>query len=148
MTAVPSVAPSELWSSEQLRRSVIGSVLGLVVVAAATAGTAGRDAFDLQIAWLNLAVTGSALAAIAQASLLLHGRRVLGLARRHAFELVDTTLGEPVPDPARGSGSAGTLVQIEGALRVHRPDCLLVRGKAVQTVAPAPRSRRCEVCRP
>jgi hypothetical protein len=148
MTAVSSAASPTLWSSEQVRRSALGSVLGLVFIAAATAGAAGRDAFDQQIAWLNLAVVGSGLAAIAQASVLLHGRRALGVARQDAVASVATTFGEPTIDSPRDRGPAGTLVQINGALRVHRPDCLLVRGKAVQPIAPTQGARRCEVCCP
>jgi hypothetical protein len=118
--------------------------LGLVCLLGATFGAGGEESFERQLAWLNLAIVGSAVAAVAQAGWLLQGRRALRRSRRDVLGALASAAPVGVaPAPA----SAPTeLVTVVGAVRLHRPTCVLVRGKVLSAAgSPGP---RCEVCRP
>jgi hypothetical protein len=121
--------------------------IGVVFVVVAWIGASGERRLSLQVAWVNLAVVGSAVAAAGQASWLLQGRRAVGV-RRHQVLPDRERPRRPAARPT-ARVAATRVVALAGSGRYHRPDCLLVAGKDLDDVdATRDGLQPCEVCRP
>jgi hypothetical protein len=151
-----AAVPDQLWVRRSLLTAAGGMVVGLGMLLVGVLGARGDDRLTDQLVWINLAMVGTAVAAVAQGSVLLGGRRALGAARRSAVSAADRrfagiTSERPSPLADRPAPS-GAVVTVDGGTRLHRSDCLFVRGKPVHAAdldadldADLP---RCEVCRP
>jgi hypothetical protein len=131
------------WSERALALTGCGVLGGLVLLAIGWLGASGAATFSRQIAWVNVAVLGAALAAAAQASWLIAGWRAVGV-QRTAF-LATVSWPQLADAPTAG---AGEIVTVPGTRRYHRPECLLVRGKATIAVGDRNELEPCELCHP
>lgn len=143
--------PSELlWSPDALARWGVTLFASTVLLVGSWYAVSGTARYGDQV--LGAAVGGGAvlLAAAAGASLVLKGRRAVGL-RRVAL------LGEP-PAPSASTSLVTTpaadtvLVGSDARLRYHRSDCPMVRGKGFPSGTRAQHESKgrlpCGVCRP
>jgi hypothetical protein len=138
------------WTIPQLRLAVIGGVLGLVLLVVSYLGAAGSADVDTQLGWLALAIVGLLVFASGGGALLLFGHRAVlarwaRLARTRGRRRAHLTSRQIDAD-------ASGLIWVPGTHRVHRAECQLVAGKAVEylaeTDADAHGLTRCEVCAP
>ena len=135
----------EPWTLAQLKAVVMVIAFGGAAIVFATSMSTDETSLSDQVRWLNVAVVGLVLTAIAAGALVLYGHRAVGSRRRRL-----------VPDLARaGRTTAETLTSsgwlwIEGTVRAHRSGCPLSAGKrAIAVDAADVRDRglrRCEVC--
>ena len=146
---------------EALRRPIpwrVGDVLllytttvaGCVLVLASWFGVAGEVRVDDQIVWMNTGVAGVIVLGAGNLAWLLTGRKATGALRRALLPTVPVTTPTETLEPA--SVDDGRLVAAKGMTRYHRPDCILVLGKAVRAHSLAAHQKRglqpCDVCAP
>jgi hypothetical protein len=133
------------------------NAFGLVVTAVGWYGSSGTGRFDRQAVWVNVAIAGTVILAIANTVWLMAGRRaVAGRYRTIMSSVASLPLAgvtehrrKVTPDSPAGEG---TLVATPSMRWYHRPGCLCATGK---TVAPATRAAHeqagrqpCWVCHP
>lgn len=148
-----------LWSGEMMLRWATTTAVAAVVLLACWAWVSGEGRFQDQRVGLSLAIVATAGSCLVSATLLLSGRRAIGVRRLALLgELpVRTT---PVADasPAARAGlapdvpSSAVLVASERLVRFHRADCPMAAGRGYaealyQTHRDAGRLP-CGVCRP
>jgi len=133
------------WTPRMLALSVAAMAVGVVLVVVAWIGASRESALAKQVVWVNTGVVGCAIAAAAQASWLLQGRRAVGVLRQQV--LPDRQSGRRAAAPAVARASAA-FVALTGSERYHRVECLLVGGKDAVTIDRFDGLRPCEVCRP
>ena len=140
--------PARPWST--VDRNLVASALAISGVLWAWGWWASSGTADLDEAVFGVVLAVAAVGAAARGALswVAAGRRA-GRARHHELTSRIDERFAAVPTP---STVEDALVELPGSSRVHRPDCLLVRGKDVRAL---PRtatrlSRRipCEMCRP
>lgn len=139
--SLPSVLPA----------GILGNLVGAGLLVAATLGAGGEQELAGQLGWLTLAVAGLVVALLADAAVLLGGRRRLA---RVAAQL--TPVARPLTGVAvRGAGPVKPpepVVVGSSAAYYHRPDCPLVAGKPVSAFRPTAQvnasPRACGMCRP
>ena len=142
----PSAAAWAPWSRRTLILSVAAMALGVVLLVAAWIGASRESQLSQQVALVNLAVVGSAIAATGQAICLLCGRRSVGVLRR---QVLPDREHPRRPAASRVAHVSTSVVALSSSKRYHRPDCLLVGGKEAIAVDPSLDGMRpCEVCRP
>lgn len=148
MIGATRLRPPPPWTPRVLALTAGTSLLGVVLLVVGWFGTSGEARLADQVAGLDLAVIGSAVAAAGQAAWLLHGRRHVGLLRRQVLGGVEWA--RPVAPTTKGQASDdGARVVVPGTTRYHRPGCLLVAGKATEPLGRGAASLSpCEVCRP
>lgn len=165
------------WTTEQLVGLIAANIVGLMLVGVGWWQTLSRDesASD-QFGWFNLAVVGLIVAGCANVLWLARGRRTVTLAKTavlpHAWirgsrangfgpaaGVWSSVPGLPAPAGPVLNGATrstpprtGAYLAAEGMSRYHRPDCILVAGKAAIAAAPADHvsggRRPCEICQP
>ena len=134
------------WTPRTLASSVGVMALGVVLVVAAWIGASRASTLSSQVVWVDTAVVGCAIAAAAQASWLLQGRRAIGILRQQVLPDRDRGRSSAAPAVARISTA---FVALAGSERYHRADCLLVGGKdAIAADLSDDGLRPCEICRP
>jgi hypothetical protein len=146
-----------LTEPEPWRRSVVGLVgllagLGIAVLVICWIGASHEAAWRDQLPWVVGAALGTGLVPAAAGLWMLVGFREV---RRGFVTLAEErsrflALVDPDGTIAAGEGWATNTdwVRAAGMTRVHRPDCLLMRGKAPIQVSPldAHRAGSCGVC--
>lgn len=136
------------WTSDQLSRVLISNFVGLVVVLVG-AYQAGRNT-DVRSAmsWLNVSLAGVAIAGAGNALWLMRARQVMAGTKRTVLDAATDLFAAPVAT----AGDGVALVKVPGTIRVHRPMCALVAGKAgAENIArneAVDRLVACEVCEP
>jgi hypothetical protein len=139
--------PGAPWTRRTLVFAVTAMALGVLLVVVAWIGASGERQLSPQVVWVNLAVVGSAIAAVGQATWLLQGRRAVGVLRHQV--LPDRERPRRPAAPPIAPVAATGVVAIAGSGRYHRPDCLLVAGKDVDGVDAARDGLQpCDVCQP
>ncbi|HYH48246.1 MAG TPA: hypothetical protein VEG38_01740 [Acidimicrobiia bacterium] len=150
------VLPASPWTRRTRAGVAVAIGLGLALLIAGYTGADGKRDLDDEIGALNLAIAGVLVASAAEATFLLIGRRKVTLLRRDALTFRrDVTVvpwaasAVPTSDSTfRPALVRGTDVTVIGSTWYHRPDCLLVAGKASRPVRPGDELDRCAVCHP
>ena len=140
------------WRARDFGRSVLLGLLGFAGIGACWYGAGGQTNLRDQVGWILASLLAVAVLVLSGVTWLVtgfrevrHGIRDLDLDKQAVFDLRDrVSISADLDSPQGG------LVTAEGMSRVHRPDCLLVRGKSVQRVPNdrPPGSRPCGVCLP
>jgi len=139
-----------LWTPQILSRWGAAVSLGLIGLVYSWYSVAGKASWDDQVAPLNVGVLSVVLTYGAGISLLLGGRRSVGI-RRVALlgEPPVVAAGAPVVKQAAHSDS---LVSGPGLRRFHRADCSMAAGKHFASATRAEHETAgrtgCGVCRP
>ena len=133
------------WTSRARTSAAAGLVAGAVLVAGGAAGAASEEALADQIAWINVGVAGVIVGGATVLLWLLAGRRAVTAARNQVVVVYAATL-----DPARAGEVVGPplaeRVTVEGSTWYHRPECLLVLGKAMVEVRRTDGLTPCRIC--
>lgn len=148
MTAGPAMGP---WHARHGFVLTAGSALGLAAVVVAWFGASGEATTSRQLIWVAIGAAGIAVSGAANAVWLLAGRRAVGVRRVAGVVDPARSLSRERADRA-GSVELGLVVAGGSMTHYHRPDCVLVAGKPVQTgtageLAEAGRTP-CGVCAP
>ena len=129
------------------------AVLGIAGVIACWFGATSEAVWRQQTSWLIGAIFCTGLVGLGGGLWVLIGlRRVRqgfrDLRRDQRVALGLSRVRGSADRTAAAPGAAGELVRAKDQTRVHRPDCLLLRGKQVVAVAPADVDQysRCGVC--
>lgn len=149
--------PPEPWSSADVRAAGPLAGVGLLALALCWLQVSGLTDQRPQLTTVVLGVCAGVLTAGAGVVWMLAGlravRRRAGTARTEALAAV-TALTNALPDwqralPAPGIAVAAEVgpVSVTGMTRVHRPGCLMVRGKDTTPAVPGS-GAACGVCRP
>lgn len=130
------------WQDNDLITSAALGFLGAAAVVASWLVASASVSVGSQVAWLNVAICGLVVAAVAACLWLMRVRGRIGQRRRALVALEPVELAVPIRHIA-----AGPLVRAAGMLRVHHADCPLVAGKQVE---PARRGdgESCGMCMP
>ncbi|HUR75361.1 MAG TPA: hypothetical protein VMZ00_13865 [Sporichthya sp.] len=129
------------------------ALLGMAGIVGCWLGASGETVWRDQTGWLigsifstGLVVLGGGLWVLIGLRRVRHGFRDLRRDQRAALGLTRVRTVSAGDDSAAPAG--GPLVTAGQMTRVHRPDCLLLRGKPVVPVAPAEIGNygRCGVC--
>ncbi len=124
------------------------AVVGLVLLAMAWVGASGRQETSDQIAWLNLGIVGVLVPAVAGRLWVLRSRRTVQYRVGMILDAADAVPLDVIGQPVRPH----RLVTAAKMSRFHRPECLLVAGKALSDDSLAAHERAgrrpCEMCRP
>lgn len=150
--------PSVPWRPADATRLFLLNGVGAFVVLLAWVGCGGTARLSHQFAWTSLGVVGFLTAAVGNGLWLLTGRRMVGVRLRQLLPLeAELDMTEPGSRAVPATADPLTydpelLVAAEGGSRYHRPDCVLVRGKELETGSrssffDSPRTP-CEVCEP
>lgn len=130
------------------------AVVGLAAIVVGWYGASGTAVVEKQVAWLNLAVAGFAIAATGMALWLLRLRRAIGERRSLliALEPVEAVWDDgsttTFHDESRAESTTSLeLVRVAGMRRIHHAGCPLVAGKQVEPVG-AGDGQQCGVCSP
>jgi len=93
---------------------------------------AGKLTYHDQVPWLVGSIISAAVTVVGGVVWLVCGFRQVSLLERDLFGYLAPWLAEAraVPLARVGAGQSGTLVIGVGMSSAHRPECLLVRGKA------------------
>jgi len=148
----PADPPGLLWTPDALARWGVSLAVALVLVVGAWFSVSGAARYEDQVVGLAVAVGAVIIAGASGASLLLKGRRAVGL-RSIAV------LGEPSPRPdAASPGATPTddpvvvLVGSDSRARYHRSECPMAHGRDYPAATRAQHESQgrlpCGVCRP
>ncbi|MBA3745173.1 hypothetical protein [Sporichthya sp.] len=140
------------WQRRELVESAVVAGVGLVVLTAGYLGSAREETLGDQIGWLILALVGLAVALLGPAGFTTAGfRHIRRAVRELTLDAADhypaissrSARGTPLP-----AGTDGDLVTSDAMNRVHRSDCLLMRGKPARPAAAREASalKTCGVC--
>ncbi|GAA0627832.1 hypothetical protein GCM10009547_34290 [Sporichthya brevicatena] len=139
---VAAPAPARLgspapWGRADLTGPGVLGAVGAVVVAVAWNGASREEVFREQIGWIVLAAAGFGVFALGGAWWILVGFRRTRQCRAQLRIDFANAFAEPLPGvDARPPDDVGGLVTGPGMRWAHRPDCLLVRDKAVRPLGP------------
>lgn len=142
------------WRGTDLVVAAALALVGAIVVAVGWNGASREAAFRDQIGWTVAAIGGVGIFALGGGFWLLVGFRRTRQCRAQLRADFDAVYGPAgaVGDTGAptGPGTEPAVVTAPGMRLGHRPDCLLVRGKAVREVrADAPEAfGSCAMCRP
>lgn len=119
-----------------------------MLLAVAWAGASGREETSDQIAWLNLGIVGVLVPAVTGRLWVLRSRRAVQYRVGAILDAADSVPIDVVAQPLRPH----RLVTAARMSRYHRPECLLVAGKALSDDSLAAHERAgrrpCEMCQP
>jgi hypothetical protein len=131
--------------SDRRRVVVVADVVGAALLTLGWWVASRRVTVSDQIPWVDVSVTGVALAGFANAGWLFRRHQLVRRRARRLSLLGQTTL---LRMPAEATG----FVALPGVTRYHRPHCALVTGRAARAAARADHERLgrrpCGVCRP
>jgi hypothetical protein len=146
-----TAADGLLWSPRAVLRWGTAVGVGTVGLVGSWYAVSGRATWAEQVAPMNVGLVAVLVVFAAGASLLMDGRRTIGV-RRIAL------LGEPAPLPSWAAQAAAPthgltgFVAGPGLRHYHRADCTLAAGKpfssASREVHEAAGHTRCGVCQP
>jgi hypothetical protein len=131
---------TELWTVTELLVLLAGLAAGAIILLAAWIGASGTSRYSSLVGWAAFGVAGPAVAGMAAASWILSGLRTIQRDRAEmgarVAELAATrAIGGTPPVRTRHAVpsilSPEEFVASKGMTRYHRPDCLMVKGKAV-----------------
>jgi hypothetical protein len=142
-----------IWSIASLAQYALTVSVAAIVCTACWYNMSGKAVFARQVPAINIAVVALVISSGAGISLLLAGRRAIGLRRQALLgqpaALATTVASAPVVPQQRG---ASPLVGGEGLTHFHRSDCAMAaeRGWSVADRAVHIREGRsaCGVCKP
>lgn len=136
------------WADTDVLWLCVTSTIGIVAITTSWYGISGSASTGTQALWLNIGVSGAVIAALGNCVWLLRGRRAVGQRRAGLVSLAPVTpsgaLGMPMEDTV--TMPLGW-VRVEGTRKVHRVDCPLMSGKAVELAGPGD-GDPCGVCVP
>jgi hypothetical protein len=165
--AVPPDAPARRahyrsdpspWRRRDLLVCGLLALLGIAGLITCWLGASGESVWRKQTGWLigsifaaGLVVLGGGLWLLVGLRRVRHGFRDLRRDQRTAFGLTRVRAGistDTASDGTPEGDPAERLVTVSQMTRAHRPDCLLLRGKAAVPVPAADLGRygRCGVC--
>jgi len=130
-----------LWRGGDAIVPALLAALGTTGVAICWHGAATRAAFRSQIPWTLGAFASFGVFVLGALVWVLVGLRRVRLGMRRLSACADSVFGlatATVRPSAAVLPAATDLVAVDGLSRAHRPDCLLVRGKAVRPITGAP----------
>jgi hypothetical protein len=140
------------WSIADLRTAILPVLFGTLLLGWAWWEASGTGRLNEQVKDSVFAVLGTAVVLAGSLAWVGAGRRAV----RSRTSSVVARFGD-VGIPGSVSGASASIelhhhVAVPGTARYHRPDCLLVRGKAAQPIAPddglGSGRTPCEMCRP
>ena len=139
------------WSASDARVTAVAGIVGWALLAAAWWGSSGTGRSGHQTTWLIVGVAAVVVMALGAGHWLHVGRHAIHRRRNAVFERLD--LVAPVLPVSHDDDVARRAwVATPAGDRYHRDDCLLARGKDVQSLvdgSPALAARRpCEMCCP
>ncbi|MDP9183453.1 MAG: hypothetical protein M3P04_11835, partial [Actinomycetota bacterium] len=135
---------SSPWRSRDVVRCLSLMGLGLGGLLACGYGLTGEAAWRDQIPWGIGALAGTGVFVLGGVSWLLAGMRAVRQGVRELELDRRRVLGLHSAGSAEQGLATHELVTADGMRQAHRPDCLLVRGKAVRPAATA--AQPCKVC--
>ncbi|MGQ0630950.1 MAG: hypothetical protein ACT4P1_07895 [Sporichthyaceae bacterium] len=147
------------WRRSDLIRAGVLVAIGLAVSVWGWFGVSGEVRLREQEGWVVVAMFGAVIAALGGSYLVLVCLREVRLGQRQLMldiaEVMDWPLSTKgrvldVAALAESAVAAGTLVTGAGMTLVHRADCSIARGKAVEAISAAEAERRglapCGMC--
>jgi hypothetical protein len=140
----PYLSEDGPWDGRDVVRLIGLAGMAFASIVASWAGTSNQTALSEQVPWVLLGVGGVALVLYAGAGWVAQGGSVVRAEHRRLRRRAPSVLATLLPESTADSG----WVRATGMTMVHRRDCQLVRGKAVDAVTGADSSRRCGVCGP
>jgi hypothetical protein len=139
------------WTKIQRSWLLTANFVGLALIIMAWNQASAITSVPVEQGWLKLAIAGFVIAGGADGIWILAGLRSVD---RCSLALVLSQQGDrPVSEsPGRNGHRAAPLVSGAKMSRYHRPNCLLMVGKAARGTSRAEHERAglrpCEVCRP
>ena len=126
------------WSISDARSALLPIVFGFVFLGWAWWDASGTGKLADQTRSVVFAVLGGGAVVAGSVAWLAAGRRAVRMRRLAVVNLLEESgllapVSEAVESEAETEGDG--LVVVKGTSRYHRPDCLLVRGKSMQTTS-------------
>lgn len=136
---------AEPWARRHLAVALLVAAIGAVGMAVCWYVGAGKLTYDDQVPWLLGSMFCAGITVVGGVYWLLCGFRQVALAHHEVARYLGPWFEEARASlaPTGLDLDAGTLVASPGMHRVHRPDCLMARGKAdLEPVSAAQRAAR------
>lgn len=140
------------WALSDARTTFFTTAGGIAALVMAWWGASGTGKLDRQVTWMVVGVVAVVVIGVGNFFWLLAGRRAVGVRRNVLLEALDAALPQSTSAASIPgvvvAGRAASHVTIAGSPRYHVPSCLLVRGKATNSVDGAARHdlTPCEMC--